>query len=410
MRTKRKVVTAQTIRDKGTDRALVIGAASLVVAVLVVVRIQPAVPGMTETVGYTTAAVALGIAALAVALVLWRRPAALVPAIKRRGLGRAERKFARRLRKSWVNACRDAGLAREEPQSESLIVWPPRVVTVKPVPLGMQLDVEAVRGRPAREIADKAENLASALGVWLRAEVTGPKSVCLTAELRNPLDGIRTAGTATTSKIVVGRCDDGADAAIDLADAAHIAIQGMTRSGKSALCYTVIGQVASVPNVRLSGIDPNQVLLDPVARASDPSRFVLGSDAEGALALLDDMTELMNERLAMLPRLGIEAINQFSVDMPVDVLVLEEYASLIRNAAAHDEGLKPAERVEAKIKQRVGRLVSEGAKAGIRVILITQRMDASIVDGATRAQLGTRITMGVDNGDAVRMLHPEASP
>lgn len=42
--------------------------------------------------------------------------------------------------------------------------------------------------------------------------------------------------------------------------------------------------------------------------------------------------------------------------------------------------------------------------------MIVQRADAEIVDGATRAQFGTRVTLAVDNGDAVRMLHPGAEP
>lgn len=63
-----------------------------------------------------------------------------------------------------------------------------------------------------------------------------------------------------------------------------------------------------------------------------------------------------------------------------------------------------------RIVRAVGALVAQGAKAGVRVLIITQRMDASIVDGPIRAQLGTRITMKVDNRDAVVMLHPQASP
>lgn len=43
-------------------------------------------------------------------------------------------------------------------------------------------------------------------------------------------------------------------------------------------------------------------------------------------------------------------------------------------------------------------------------MLIAQRMDASIVGGAERSNFGVRITMRVDNADAVGMLHPSATP
>ena len=128
------------------------------------------------------------------------------------------------------------------------------------------------------------------------------------------------------------------------------------------------------------------------------------------LALLDRMCQVMDERAHLLTDVGIAAHETFDVDFPVRVCVLEEYAGLLRQAAAYDDGLKPAERTAPKIRQRVGRLVSEGAKSGMRVVLITQRMDASTVDGDSRGQFGTRITMGVDNADAVRMLHPLAGP
>ena len=66
--------------------------------------------------------------------------------------------------------------------------------------------------------------------------------------------------------------------------------------------------------------------------------------------------------------------------------------------------------VQPAIQRNVRRLVQEGAKVGVRLVLIAQRMDASIVGGAERSNLGCRITLRVDNGDAVKMLHPQAPP
>ena len=77
---------------------------------------------------------------------------------------------------------------------------------------------------------------------------------------------------------------------------------------------------------------------------------------------------------------------------------------------ANPDEPKASPRVSAKIRALVGRLVSESAKCGMRVLLITQRADADILDGASRAQMGQRFTFGVDNPDAVRMLHPAVTP
>lgn len=55
-------------------------------------------------------------------------------------------------------------------------------------------------------------------------------------------------------------------------------------------------------------------------------------------------------------------------------------------------------------------MIQEEAKAGVRVLLLAQRMDASIVGGPERSNIGTRISLRVDNRDAVAMLHPDADP
>ena len=52
------------------------------------------------------------------------------------------------------------------------------------------------------------------------------------------------------------------------------------------------------------------------------------------------------------------------------------------------------------------RLVSEGPKVSVRVLLVVQRADASIVGGYARGQFGMRLTFAVDNAEAVAMLHP----
>lgn len=405
MRTKRRVVTAKTERTLANINVvgvLAVGALSAL-GLSGSSELDPAIKN------FSILAVLLGMGLLAV-LILRRRPQRLVPRIRKRGMGRAERRFARRLRRRWISACRDSGLSREDKDPELLTIHVPRVVTMEAVPLGMKLVVQTIPGQPADVISTHIDRLASALGCWFRAEVVGPSTCQITAELHDPLHGIRDAGNSTSTDVVVGRCDDGRDAVIDLADAAHIAIQGMTRSGKSALCYTIFGQLVASEAIHVTGIDPNRVLLEPLSQATDPADFVLGADPVAALELLDRTCTLLDERLALLPAWGIAAIEVFSSSLPVHIVMLEEYAGLLRSAAAHDEGVKGPEKVGPKIKSRVGRLVSEGAKAGIRVILITQRMDASIVDGDSRGQFGVRITMAVDNGDAVRMLHPQATP
>lgn len=229
---------------------------------------------------------------------------------------------------------------------------------------------------------------------------------------KDPLEGLREVqlGEPTLAP-VVGRKEDGTDLVLDYTDATHTAIQGMTRSGKSVFCYTSLSQVVGHPAVEVWGIDPNAVLLAPIAEATEPTRFALGvRDLSESLAVLLALVEEMDERIAQLRESGLDKMENFTAETPLILVILEEYPGLIRASETADRDLKPAERRTPKIKALVGRLVSESAKVGMRVTLITQRADAEILDGATRAQMGQRFTFGVDNPDAVRMLHPAATP
>lgn len=416
MSSHRVVLTADRLRSKAVLKALTImlmtylGVWFWMGTVVPFITSFPA--AVSELAAMNVAIVYVAVGTVIAVVILLRQPDAIFPRPRLSTFDNDQRRLVRRLRKNWVETCRRANLSRELGRIDHVRVEVPKVKSTKPVPLGVEVQVRTIPGQAAEEICAASNRLGSAFGLPVRASIVDPMTVCLTAVLHDPLQGMRDARSSTTTRIVIGRCDDGTEAVVDLADPSHIAIQGMTRAGKSALLYTVLGQAVASDAVHISGIDPNRVLLGPLAEApgADPSDFVLGPDPAAALKFLDNACREMDKRAHLLTDLGIAAHEDFDHDFPVRVVVLEEYAGLLRLAAAHDEGQKVADRVAPKIRQRMGRLVSEGAKSGMRVVLITQRMDASTVDGDSRGQFGTRITMGVDNADAVRMLHPLAGP
>jgi hypothetical protein len=53
----------------------------------------------------------------------------------------------------------------------------------------------------------------------------------------------------------------------------------------------------------------------------------------------------------------------------------------------------------------------EGGKVNVRVIMLPQRAEAYDVGGGLlRGQFAYRLTLPVDNVDAVRLVHPSVSP
>jgi S-DNA-T family DNA segregation ATPase FtsK/SpoIIIE len=127
--------------------------------------------------------------------------------------------------------------------------------------------------------------------------------------------------------------------------------------------------------------------------------------------VMDAVVREMDGRIVGLLASDRDKLDDFTADLPLLVVVMEEYPGLLGAAEAQDaaEGRKPAERLASRLQRNVRRLIQEGAKVGVRVILVAQRMDAATVGGAERSNLGARFTLRVDNADAVKMLHPNAS-
>lgn len=222
------------------------------------------------------------------------------------------------------------------------------------------------------------------------------------------LAGSREVEQRSDLKVRIARLQNGEDAHLDLSKAYHIGLQGQTRSGKSALTYGILSQLAGCEAIEIWGIDLNAALLAPLADHSDASRFVLDEEnLDDVVELLESFSEEMRVRLKELRDSKRDKFAVFDRDHPVKLLVLEEYAGLMDALDGADKDLKPAERRKSRVVSMVGRLVREGAKAGIRVMILTQRADSSSMSTNTRDQLVERITMRVGNKEAVRMFHED---
>jgi len=213
--------------------------------------------------------------------------------------------------------------------------------------------------------------------------------------------------------VCLGRSREGHDVVLDAGSAWHWAVQGATRSGKSVLCYVLLAQLAQHPEVVISGCDPTGILLHPFALAPHPEWRSLGSkDVPASLDVLDRLVDEMDRRIDQLRASDLDKLEDFTEAIPLVYVVLEEYPGTLSAAEADDEaeGRAPKARIASKIRRDVRRLVQEGAKAGFRVLILAQRMDASIIGGAERSNVGARITLRVDNRDAITMLHPNLPP
>lgn len=215
--------------------------------------------------------------------------------------------------------------------------------------------------------------------------------------------------------VVLGRDQFSDEIRIDLVrDASHVAVQGKTRSGKSVLTELCLAQCAVSPAVRVVGSDPSNTLLRPFASAfPHDSKIVVGpDDQERTLKMLQWVKSESDRRISKMAALDIDKFELFSRRFPLIVVVLEEYPGIVDGAGDEDAkaGRKPAERVAPRIQALYRQILAQSAKAGIRVITLAQRAEAAILGGSARSNIGTRITLRVDEPESIRMLHPNVTP
>ena len=284
----------------------------------------------------------------------------------------------------------------------------PRLVSQRPHPLGWELTVRTKN--PAELFESRALTLAAAFHVSrVRISNETPGLVSMTFVTRNPLGKVRDSRLTSQPTqawrapngmtVTVGRSDDGRDLDLDLANDSHIALQGLTRSGKSSLAQILVAFAYRHPHMRVVGIDPSGLLLRHI-RDSVNGTSPLG--LENAARLLEELVAQMDTRTEALSEKRLDKLTDFSEQEPLILLVLEELGGLL---AAANLSSKP---LANRLMLSIGRLAAEGLKSGIRIVAISHRFDASLLGGTVRANFGTRLTFRIDNADSVRMLHPFA--
>lgn len=192
----------------------------------------------------------------------------------------------------------------------------------------------------------------------------------------------------------------------------HTVLTGSTRSGKSVQLYDMIVQLRGLP-VTVCGIDPSGIVFNALGDALGGSAWRVSTlrDPGKARAVMDAIVSEMDRRIDLLLERKIDKIDQFDSSIPLLVIVLEEYPGALAALASADQaaGLKPADRIEPHIRAAIQRLALEGAKVGVRLWIVAQRADASLLTGVLRSQLTQRLSFRQD-ADGIRMLHDNIAP
>lgn len=302
---------------------------------------------------------------------------------------------------AWREVAIGAGLGRTVQTVTGPTDTVPRIVQgCPPGPFAIQLmpgqllaDVRAAAPRLAGHLGAALVRVSALPGNRARIEPLAVDPLAATV----PLPPIR------PGRVFVGRTDDGTDLVHDWRRSGHTVVQGVTRSGKSVWTYGVLAQFAADPCVRLAGIDPTGLLWRPFAGSRHEPCLVSGlRDLTRHERLLAGLVDEMDQRIVDLP-MDRDSI-EITAERPMLVVVLEEHAGFLRalDAADKDAG--------KRVRAHLARLLAEGAKVGVRVIILVQRAEAAILGAFERAMCSVRISFRTDNRAAVELLHPGCPP
>lgn len=347
----------------------------------------------------------------------------------RRGSARSElwqrRDRVTGYRPAWRAACEGAGLVHCVDVAAGTTICIPELVDVTGGPEPV-LTVKLLSGQLAEDVANVAHRLAPALGApRALVEPLGLMHVRLHLVMADPLaDPFHTAldpVTTATRQLVLGLDEQGATIAHALAEPAHLLCQGQNGSGKSRFTYGLLSQCAHAPDVLVTGSDITGLLLGAPWDGTRHREHQAAGTADLA-AHADQLEQLvaeMDRRLSAMPR-GVDKLDPTPAT-PLLLVVLEEFPGLLRAAAALGKPERGQRSVLDRIKGATLRLLSEGRKVAVRVLMLAQRAEADATGGGyAREQFALVVSFRVPadslvmgHGDDARELgasHRTAAP
>lgn len=343
------------------------------------------------------------------ALLIWtlfslRIPNPTVPKMPTRE-DRHERVILRRLTpRRWERAVVDAHLSVDDRSDlERVMVQTPRITTVKPVPLGLALTVEAISGQAPEDIRKRIPHLSSALAVPLVFRAIGARTVECTAKLRDPLATVTKTPTfpgldPERMALQYGVREDGEPAIWEYANKGGAVAGGEPGAGKTSFATMAVGPLLLSPYVEVHILDgkggQDWNWAKPAADFYSSEVRDLTSAAEHAEALLNRL----RDRVASVPE-GQDTNfwhRAPSIDEPFVLAIVDECQVFFNAKGQTKEGKALVDRITAAYES----IVRLGRSAGFFAFFMTQKPTSDSIPTSIRDNVGPRICFRVNTPQA----------
>lgn len=349
--------------------------------------------------------IALVIAVPVLVLLIWtavsllRIPKPSVPKLPKTD-DRHERIILRRLTsRRWERAIVHAHLSVDDRSDlDKTIIQTPRITSVKPVPLGLALTIEAIPGQSPEDIKKRIPNLASALAVPLVFRSLGARTIEATATIRNPLDKIIETSDFPAldlerMSVQFGIQEDGEPAIWQYANQGGGIVGGVPGAGKTVWATLVVGPLLLTPYAQVHIIDGKGGLDWNWAKEKADSFSNESEDFEVVADQIDQLNRFMKDRLKNIPE-G-QPTNFWrrkpSTDEPFVVLAIDECQTYFDSSGKSKEDKVQIARINAAVEN----IVKKGRSAGVFILLMTQKPTSESIPTAIRDNAGTRICFHV---------------
>ncbi len=219
--------------------------------------------------------------------------------------------------------------------------------------------------------------------------------------------------------VFLGKDVSGNPLTVDLAKMPHLLIAGRTGTGKSVCLNAIITSILMMcrpDEVRMLMIDPKMVELSGYARLPHLMHPVV-TDMKKAEAILAWAVEKMEERYALLAKVGVRHINSYNdlgkeelyrrleVDendgatgvperLPFIVIIADEMADLMMTAGK-------------EVETHIIRLAQKSRAVGIHLILATQKPTVDVITGLIKSNLPARLSFQVASKTDSRVVLDE---
>jgi S-DNA-T family DNA segregation ATPase FtsK/SpoIIIE len=305
-----------------------------------------------------------------------------------------------------------------------------KVVEIETGPVISQYEIELEAGLRLAKITNLADDLAIALrvpSVRIVAPIPGKNSVGIEVpntsrqmvRLREVIEETQAKSRTMKIPIFLGKDVAGNPMVVDMASMPHLLIAGRTGTGKSVCLNSIIVSMLMTrrpDEVRMLMIDPKMVELTPYKSLPHLMHPVV-TDMKKAEAILAWAVEKMEQRYALLAKVGVRHLTQYNAlgrdellrrinpaseeeaaaiptTMPFIVMIADEIADMMMTAGK-------------EIEAYIIRLAQKSRAVGIHLILATQKPTVDVITGLIKSNLPARIAFQVASRTDSRVVLDE---